>query len=98
MDDEVSRALDSIEGKHHNVNWFPKELKIIRAALAKVGPQYCTGDDMEKHVLREEIQRLNKCLDFEQHWKSRLGTHGPGCWAWGPNHYECAVKEIKGER
>ena len=22
-------------------------------------------------------------------------THAPGCWGWGPRHYECAVGQIE---
>ena len=25
----------------------------------------------------------------------RQTTHAPGCWDWGPRHYECAVGQIE---
>lgn len=25
----------------------------------------------------------------------RQTTHAPGCWAWGPKHHECALREIE---
>ena len=41
-----------------------------------------------------EIERLNAALHYEEHRSSRIGTHGPSCWKWGPSHYECALVEI----
>ena len=43
-----------------------------------------------------EIERLTACLKWEQNWFSRVGTHAPGCWQWGPGHYLCAVRHIEG--
>lgn len=54
-----------------------------------------TASDLEKNILRDEVERLTKALHYEQHWLSRIGTHGPECWRWGPAHYDCAVKKIK---
>lgn len=42
-----------------------------------------------------EIARLNNALRWEQSRAERVGTHGPGCWKWGPSHYECALREIE---
>lgn len=42
-----------------------------------------------------EIERLTKCLHYEQHLATRIGTHGTGCHAWGPSHYECLLRECE---
>jgi predicted DNA-binding transcriptional regulator AlpA len=47
----------------------------------------------DKAVL--EYHRLMDALSREQSRSERIGTHGPGCWAWGHQHYECAMQEIK---
>lgn len=49
---------------------------------------------VEKDV---EIDRLARCIQWEQNRAGRIGTHGPGCWSWGPAHYECALRHIRGE-
>ena len=43
----------------------------------------------------QEIERLNKSLQFEQNYLSRVGTHGPDCYKWGPGHWDCAMQEIE---
>lgn len=40
------------------------------------------------------IERLTKCLHYEQHLATRIRTHGTGCHAWGPSHYECLLREL----
>jgi polyhydroxyalkanoate synthesis regulator protein len=43
----------------------------------------------------QEIERLRAALRYEENRFSRIGTHGPDCWKWGPGHYECALRHIK---
>jgi len=45
-----------------------------------------------------EITRLNAALKYEEIRSDRIGTHGPGCWSWGPRHYECLVAEADRQR
>lgn len=55
----------------------------LRAALAQPEP------------LMEEVERLQRALRYEENRFSRIGTHGPDCWKWGPHqHYECALRHI----
>lgn len=46
-------------------------------------------------MLKEEVRRLNGAIRVEQNLTSRIGTHGPDCYKWGPRHYECALIKIE---
>ena len=80
----AQQALEALEGfVYHGIgpNSGPA-LASLRAALAQPEP------------LTQEIERLRAALRYEENRFSRVGTHGPDCWKWGPGHYECALRQI----
>jgi len=39
---------------------------------------------------------LKKRLTYQDDREGWVGTHSPECWAFGPRHYECALRHIRG--
>jgi hypothetical protein len=43
-----------------------------------------------------ENERLKCELQSQNLRKGWLDTHSPDCWSYGPRHYECALRHIRG--
>jgi hypothetical protein len=67
----------------------------------KLGDRTVTDYAHDNHPLRHydkasaacEIERLNKCIRWEQNRTGRIGTHAADCHLWGHQHYECLLRE-----
>ena len=42
-----------------------------------------------------EIDRLKQQIRYQDQRDGRIGTHSPICYAFGPHHYECALRKIE---
>lgn len=48
-----------------------------------------------ENMWRTEIERLRERVAYEEHRQGRIGTHSRDCYAYGPSHYECALRRIE---
>jgi hypothetical protein len=63
------------------------------AARAQYEWERAEATEVEAFANSKEIERLNVALKWEQHRTGRMGTHSAECHTWGPQHYECLLRE-----
>ena len=91
-------AADEIERLRNLVDQCDHHEHSLQEAHAEIERLRTDNDQWNGRLsyAHAEIERLTACLKWEQNWLSRVGTHAPGCWQWGPGHYLCAVRHIEG--
>lgn len=79
----------------HLAKGDPRDVAIYAAFMWARG--WATRENPALVAAREEIDRLNQALYWEQNRSDRVNTHGEGCHAWGNRHYECLLKKFNAE-
>lgn len=89
--DEIKDAEGNLNNGSKNAH---EEIERLNVELAK---SLVLFDKISERadILQHENERLNQSIKWEQNRAERIGTHAPGCWAWGHRHYECAMRYIE---
>lgn len=87
---------DYTVGESPNASEVNDLIADLDAALAQPEPIIKPEIKPDK-AAAQEIERLRAALRYEENRFSRIGTHGPDCWKWGPSHYECTLRQIGGQ-
>jgi hypothetical protein len=88
--DEAADCIDDLRGQLDHALFMLKETQEGWEVLMEENAKFIG----ERDEARLEVERLNKALKWEQDRSGRVGTHSPGCWTWGHQHYQCAIQHI----